>query len=82
VLKFRSMYVDRSDADASTLVTKNDARVTPLGRFLRKTSLDELAQFFNVRKGDLSLVGPRPHISAPTVAEMPTVPCGAKSRQP
>ena len=61
VLKFRSMYVDRSDADAARLVTKDDDRVTRVGRFLRKTSLDELPQFLNVLKGDLSLVGPRPH---------------------
>jgi Undecaprenyl-phosphate glucose phosphotransferase len=61
VYKFRSMYVDQSDMDASKLVTKDDPRVTRVGRFLRKTSLDELPQFFNVLKGDLSLVGPRPH---------------------
>ena len=61
VYKFRSMYVDQADMDASKLVTKDDPRVTRVGRFLRKTSLDELPQFFNVLKGDLSLVGPRPH---------------------
>jgi Undecaprenyl-phosphate glucose phosphotransferase len=62
VFKFRSLYHHQADPLASKVVTKNDSRVTRVGRFIRKTSLDELPQLFNVvLKGNLSLVGPRPH---------------------
>ncbi len=64
VYKFRSMYTDQSDPTAKKAVTKNDPRVTRVGRFIRKTSIDELPQFFNALFGSLSLVGPRPHAVA------------------
>jgi Undecaprenyl-phosphate glucose phosphotransferase len=61
VYKFRSMYADKVDPHGARSVTKQDARVTRVGRFIRKTSIDELPQLLNVLKGELSLVGPRPH---------------------
>ncbi|MGE0279819.1 MAG: undecaprenyl-phosphate glucose phosphotransferase [Rhizobiaceae bacterium] len=61
VYKFRSMYTEMADPTARNAVTKNDPRVTRVGRFIRKTSIDELPQFFNALIGNLSLVGPRPH---------------------
>lgn len=61
IYKFRSMRTDMADLTASRLVTKDDPRVTKVGKFIRRTSIDELPQLFNVLKGELSIVGPRPH---------------------
>jgi Undecaprenyl-phosphate glucose phosphotransferase len=61
VLKFRTMYHELSDANAERLTRRNDPRITRVGAFLRRTSLDELPQFLNVLRGDMSIVGPRPH---------------------
>jgi exopolysaccharide biosynthesis polyprenyl glycosylphosphotransferase len=60
ILKFRTMHV-REDGDAVRQVVPNDARITRVGHFLRSSSLDELPQLINVLKGEMSLVGPRPH---------------------
>jgi Undecaprenyl-phosphate glucose phosphotransferase len=61
VLKFRTMHHAASDADAEQLTRRGDPRITRIGSFLRRTSIDELPQFLNVLRGEMSIVGPRPH---------------------
>lgn len=62
IYKFRSMRTDAGDKRGITQTVEGDARVTSIGKLLRKTSLDEIPQLINVLKGDMSLVGPRPHV--------------------
>lgn len=70
LLKFRSMYADRCDAAGIAEVTANDNRVTRIGAFIRRTGLDELPQLINILVGDMSLVGPRPHVPGMQAAGM------------
>ncbi len=69
IVKFRTMRQDMADPGAQTLTQRDDARVTRVGAFLRRTSIDELPQLFNVLLGDMSLVGPRPHAPAARAAD-------------
>lgn len=63
VIKLRSMYQNAEAKTGAVWAKKNDSRITPIGRFMRKTRIDELPQFWNVLKSDMSLVGPRPERS-------------------
>ena len=70
IYKFRTMRTDAGDIRGVKQTVQGDSRVTAVGRILRKTSLDEIPQLLNVLKGDMSLVGPRPHVPGMLAAEL------------
>jgi Undecaprenyl-phosphate glucose phosphotransferase len=69
VLKFRSMYVDQQDESGAERTVRGDPRVTPVGRIIRRLSIDELPQLYNVLCGEMSIVGPRPHATTMKVGD-------------
>ena len=74
VMKFRSMRIDAEKDGVARLASKNDSRITPIGKFIRAVRIDELPQLFNILKGEMSFIGPRPErpeIIAQYVEEMP-----------